>query len=172
MTTFRVLIQMAVVCLLPAIAGAQAATPAAATPAAKDPQKPAAPEQTGPTPPSNYAYTLDGRRDPFISLIKTGNTDAPEITALMTRRPAGVAGLMTDELVVRGIVLSQGQWVAMVGSPDGKTHSVRPGDQLMDGEVRAVTPQMLVVMQVVNDPLSSDKRREIRKYLRGAEEGK
>ncbi len=129
-------------------------------------------ESTAPTPPSGYGYATDGRRDPFLSLIVTGNADSVVAAAAVTRRPTGIAGLMVNEIVVRGIVQTQGQWVAVVGSPDGKTHSVRPGDQLMDGTVSSVTPQALIVMQDVNDSMSLEKRREVRKYLRGGEEVK
>jgi hypothetical protein len=54
----------------------------------------------------------------------------------------------------------------MIGSTSGKTYSIRPGDRLMDGTVRAITAQAVVLMQQVNDPLSLDKQREVRKYLR------
>jgi hypothetical protein len=58
----------------------------------------------------------------------------------------------------------------MFGAPDGKTYTVRAGDRLMDGSVRSITPQVLILMQEVKDPLSVDKQREVRKYLRGGEE--
>ncbi len=130
------------------------------------------PLQAGPTPPADYAYTTDGRRDPFVSLVQTGSSGTPQAAAALAKRPPGVAGLLISEIVVRGLVESQGQWVAIVGSPDGKTHSVRPGDRLMDGTVRSVTAQALVMMQEVNDPMSLEKQREVRKYLRGGEEVK
>jgi hypothetical protein len=71
-----------------------------------------------------------------------------------------------DEVVVKGIVQSRGGWMAMIGSTSGKTYSIRPGDRLMDGNVRTITPQAVVLMQQVNDPLSLEKQREVRKYLR------
>jgi Tfp pilus assembly protein PilP len=87
-------------------------------------------------------------------------------------RPAGAAGILVDELVVRGIVESQGAYVAMVSGPAGQTFSIRAGSKLFDGTVRAITPQAVVIMQQVTDPLSLQKQREVRKSLRTQEEGK
>jgi len=60
----------------------------------------------------------------------------------------------------------------MVQGPDNKTYIVRANDHLLDGTVKAVTPQGLVIMQEVSDPLSLVKQKEVRKMLRGLEEGK
>jgi Tfp pilus assembly protein PilP len=125
---------------------------------------PAAPKSVGPTPPADYAYDPADRRDPFLSLINRG-TDARGVAK--TTRPEGLPGLTVEEVVVRGIVQSRGGWVAMVAAPSGRTYTIRPGDRLMDGNVRAITGQAVVLMQEVNDPLSLEKQREVRKVLRG-----
>jgi Tfp pilus assembly protein PilP len=156
-----------IACMLIGVSGSAAGQSPSSTSAAPPA---AAPRATlAPTPPQDYGYSTDGRRDPFISLVDSGNSDLAKTAAANTKRPPGVAGLMVEEIVVRGIVQSQEQWVAMVGSPDGKTHLVRPGDGLMDGMVSAITPQAVILMQDVNDPMSLEKRREVRKYLRGGE---
>jgi Tfp pilus assembly protein PilP len=129
--------------------------------AAQTPPVPDAP----PTPPPNYAYDTDARRDPFVSLVNRG-TDARDGVNTGSR-PDGIAGILVDEVVVKGIVQSRGGWVAMIASTSGKTYSIRPGDRVMDGNVRTITPQAVVLMQQVNDPLSPEKQREVRKYLRG-----
>jgi hypothetical protein len=49
---------------------------------------------------------------------------------------------------------------------------VRAGDKLADGVIRTVTATMVVISQEVNDPLSLEKQREVRKFLRGGEEVK
>ena len=82
-------------------------------------------------------------------------------------RPEGIAGVMVDEVALRGIVQSQGAFVAMISAPNGRTYTVRQGDRLMDGAVRAINGQSVVMMQEVNDPLSLQKQREVRKQLRG-----
>ena len=136
----------------------------AASAQASAPAQPAAP--AAPTPPANFAYSFDGRRDPFVALLgATGKKgEAP-----MEVRKEGIAGLVTDELAVRGILQSQGRWVAMVTGPAGKVYTVRPGDRLADGTIRGITPQFVVILQQVDDPLSLEKQREVRKFLRGGE---
>jgi Tfp pilus assembly protein PilP len=132
-------------------------------------QTPATPKASmpinGPTPPVNYAYSPDGRRDPFVSLVNRGS-DTRAAEAPRTR-PDGIAGILVDEVVVRGIMQSQGKWVAMIGSPSGRTYSIRSGDRLMDGNVKSILPQAVVLSKEINEPLSQEKQREVRKYLRG-----
>lgn len=149
-------------------------TAGAQPPAAPGEQPPPAPApptdpQAPPSPPPNYSYNPAGRRDPFQSLIVSrGVAEArPGATG---RRPEGVAGLSVNEIVVRGILQSQGVFLAMVQAPNGRTYTVRPGDQLLDGRIRAITPEALVIVQEVSDPLSLEKQREVRKPLRGVQE--
>ena len=137
--------------------GAQAPTAPATPP-------PGSRADAAPTPPPNYRYEPASRRDPFVSLVNRGTEIRQDTPG---SRPEGIAGVLVDEVVVRGIVQSQGGWVAMIGSPSGRTYSIRPGDRLMDGTVRAITPQAVVLMQEVNDPLAGEKQREVRKFLRG-----
>ncbi len=85
---------------------------------------------------------------------------------------AGLAGLSVDEISVRGVVAGDNGYVAMVMGPDNKTYIARANDKLLDGTVKAVTAQGLVILQEVNDPLSLVKQKEVRKMLRGLEEGK
>lgn len=152
-------VMLIVLCLTVAL-GAQAPAPAPTPP----PQVP--PADMGPTPPPNYKYAPDSRRDPFLSLVNRGTSDA-QPGGRGKARPEGVPGIMVDEVIVRGIVQTRGGYVAMIGAPNGKTYSIRAGDKLMDGSVRTITPQFVVLLQEVNDPLSLAKQREVRKYLRG-----
>jgi Tfp pilus assembly protein PilP len=87
-------------------------------------------------------------------------------------RPEGLRGLTVDEIALKGVVLSRGAFVAMIQAPDGKSYTIRAGDRLMDGSVKAVTASTVVFVQQVNDPLSLVKQREVRKPLRPTEEGK
>ena len=151
------------------LASASAQTPApapnaGAAPQATAPAQPTAP--AAPTPPANYGYSVDGRRDPFVALL--GST-GKKGTAQQEVRAEGIAGLVTEEVAVRGILQSQGRWVAMVSGPAGKVYTVRPGDRLADGTIRGITPQFVVILQQVDDPLSLEKQREVRKFLRGGE---
>lgn len=145
------------------------APPAAASAPPTAAAAPQAPRPDLPTPPADFAYRSEGRRDPFMNLSRAGTVATPQTGA---SRPTGAAGIGTDELVVRGIVQSQGAYVAMVSGPAGQTYTIRAGSKLFDGTVRAITPQAVVIQQQVSDPLSLQKQREVRKPLRVQEEGK
>jgi Tfp pilus assembly protein PilP len=156
--------------LVIAAIGVAAHVAAQAPPAAASAPPPApAAKPDLPSPPPNFTYSPEGRRDPFMNLARSGTTAS---VPLGTARPAGAAGLLVDELSVRGIVESQGAYVAMVAGPAGQTFTVRAGSRLFDGTVRSITPQAVVIMQQVTDPLSLQKQREVRKSLRVQEEGK
>lgn len=135
----------------------------AAGPAAAQTQKPD-PSQA----PQGYAYNPAGRRDPFVSLAHRGSD--PRTTS--TVRPEGLPGLPVAEVSVKGIVQSEGGFLAMLQAPDNKTYIVRSGDRLLDATVKAIVADAVVFVQQVNDPLSLVKQREIRRPLRPTEEGK
>jgi Tfp pilus assembly protein PilP len=151
--------------------------------AAPQPAKPAAPGAPATTPPAAgqpgqpgpaaaapaaepYTYNPDGRRDPFVSLIARG-VEAPAGV-----KSAGVGGITTAELIVKGVLNSKGSYIALIAGPDGKTYTAHVNDRLADGTIRSITPQGLVIVQEVNDPLSLIKQREVRKGLRASEDGK
>jgi len=136
---------------------AQPQTPPAAAPAPQTPQPPA----------ETYVYQAAGRRDPFLSPFGTGSE-----ARQTSRRGDGPAGMALAEISVRGILQSRGTLVAMVQGPDNKTYIIHQGDKLLDGTIKSVTAQGLIVIQEVNDPLSLVKQREVRKLLRTLEDGK
>ena len=137
---------------------ARAQQPPASTPA---------PPATAPPAGEPYTYQSDGRRDPFLSVLGTGSEPR-----LASRRGEGPAGMLTEEISVRGIMQSGPGFVALVQGPDKKTYLVRAGDKLLDGTVRAVTREGLTIVQDVSDPLSLVKTREVRKLLRSVEDAK
>jgi len=155
-----VLAALAVVTLTGSLAG-QAPADQKSAPAVS-PDTTAAP----PTPES-YVYRPDGRRDPFLSLVAAG-TD-PHVTG---KRTEGPSGFTVSEISVRGIMQSRSAFVAMIQGPDNKTYVIHQGDKLADGVIKSVTPQGLVVMQDITDPLSTQKQREVRKLLRSLEDAK
>jgi hypothetical protein len=122
-----------------------------------------APEAAGPTIYSFHPV----RRDPFVSLWTPGTGPRVRVKA------EGLAGLYTSELTLKGILQSQGKFVAIVLGQDVKRqYIVHPNDRLADGVVKAITADSLLILQEVNDPLSLTKQREIRKTLRAVEEVK
>ncbi len=167
MPVTRALVFMSLTVLL-ATGAALAQTPQPAAPAAQAPaQDHAAEAKPDAVEPQGFTYNPDGRRDPFVSLLRRG-VDSSQTT----KRAAGIGGLGTAEVSLRGIVLSQGAFVGIVQGVDSKTYIVRTGDKLSDGSIRSITADSMVILQQVNDPLSLEKAHEVRKVLRQTEEGK
>jgi len=137
--------------------GTQAPLPTATAGAVPSPQPPQDP----------YSYSPDGRRDPFVSLVTRGIENAST-----GKRGDGLANIATNQLLLRGVMQSKGAYFALVQSPDGKTYTAHANDRLADGVIRSVTPQGLVIMQEVNDPLSLIKQKEVRKGLRASDDVK
>lgn len=165
------------VCIAALAIGAPAYAQAKKTDQKADAKAPAAAGQAPakkvdlPVPPPNFEYAAQGRRDPFISLVNRGR-EASNAKNAPEKRAEGVPGILTGELNVRGIMQTRGAWVAMVAGPDKKVYTVRAGDKLADGVIRQVTATSVVILQEVNDPLSLEKQREVRKFLRGGDEVK
>jgi len=150
-------------------APAQAPSTKPGSPAPASPSGAVAPgAQAAPLEPSdNYTYEPDGRRDPFLNLLGTGSE--PRNTG---KRGDGPAGLSVAEISVRGVLASRGALIAMIEGPDKKTYVVHQGDRFLDGTIRSVTAEGLIIVQEVNDPLSLVKQREVHKLLRSLENAK
>jgi Tfp pilus assembly protein PilP len=163
----RVAALVSIVCSL--ALGAEAQTvptpsqPPSTPPPAATAGAPATPPPEAPIPEA-YSYDAGGRRDPFLNLLGAG-TESP----ISGGRGEGAAGLTVAEISVRGVMQSRGALIAMVQGPDNKTYLVHQGDKLADGAIKTISPQGLVIVQDVNDPLSLVKQREVRKLLRSAE---
>jgi type IV pilus assembly protein PilP len=160
----------------PASASQRATAPASApkaTPANPAPQvapAPGAPAAAGPElEPQGYTYSPDGRRDPFTSLLLRGsNSLKPTLGA----RAPGLSGLETNEVTLKGTIASQGGYVGILQGSDNRAYIVRAGERLLDGTIRTITQDSMVITQQVTDPLSLEKQREVRKVLRQTEEAK
>ena len=148
----------------------------AQTPAEKPPTQPSAAAPAGtpvagivPLEPQGYTNNAAGRRDPFVSLVRRGSEVPGSAVGV---RPAGVAGMSAGEVLLRGTVKGRQGYVAMLQGADSKTYLVRPGDKLLDGTIRTITADMMVILQKVSDPLSLETTREVRKMLRQTEEAR
>jgi Tfp pilus assembly protein PilP len=148
---------------------AKPAKPAASAVAAAPAKPVAEPVAEIATPgPEEYTYKPDGRRDPFLGLVAAAGSDAHA----MVKHGDGVGAFSVSEISVRGVMQSRSSLVAMIKGPDNKTYLIHQGDKLADGVVKTVTPQGLVVLQDISDPLSAQKQREVRKLLRSLEDAK
>jgi Tfp pilus assembly protein PilP len=167
------IVALAALVLPPDVALAQPA-PAQASPAVPGPAAPPSTQPPAAVPPAAappaaepYSYQALGRRDPFVSVLGMGGEPR-----LASKHGEGTGGMLTADISVRGTMQSGGVFIALIQGPDNRTYIVRAGDKLMDGTVKTVTAQGLIVMQDVHDPLSLVKTREIRNLLRSPEDAK
>jgi len=116
--------------------------------------------------PQGFAYRPEGRRDPFVSLVRRGDEGPP------AARAGGLQGLSTAEVSLRGTLRSGGAFVGILQAVDRKSYIVREGDKLADGTIQLISADAMVIVQQVSDPLSLEKGREVRKSLRHMEEAK
>jgi hypothetical protein len=139
---------------------AQAPSPRLPAPTVQGPAPTSAPAP----PAEGYSYEAGGRRDPFVSLIRSGAE-----SRVTSRRGEGPAGLAVGDISVRGVVQSRGAMLAMIQGPDNKSYIVRQGDRLLDGSVKSITSRGLVISQTIADPLSTARHRDVLKPLRSLE---
>lgn len=113
---------------------------------------------------SGYRYDARGRRDPFVSLALGLNILPPEV------RPPGLAGMLIQEVSLRGIVKTSDGYIAMIQGTDNKSYFARTGERLYDGSIENIDDERVVFRQEINDPLRVEKFQRIEKSLHPVEE--
>ena len=108
---------------------------------------------------SPYTYEVGGRRDPFRSLLVRNAAEKDRA------RPPGLAGVMVEELELQGTIKTKGGWIAMMRASDNRSHLIRKGTVLFDGEVTNITGNEVTFRQNVNDPTNPKPFREVVKAL-------
>jgi Tfp pilus assembly protein PilP len=148
----------------PTAPAAATAAPAAVAPGTNGSATPAA------LAPQGFSYNAEGRRDPFVNLLRRGS--GVDVSANTGPRPAGLKGLGAGEVTLRGTMASRGSFVGILQGSDARTYVVHQGERLFDGTIRSITADSLVILQEVNDPLTKQTHREVRKVLRHTEEAR
>lgn len=115
---------------------------------------------------SGYQYQARGRRDPFVSLALGVNVLPPDV------RPPGLAGMLIQEVSLRGIVKMQAGYIAMIQGTDNKSYFARTGEKLYDGSIQTIDDAKVVFRQEINDPLRIEKFQQVEKSLHPVEEVK
>jgi len=129
--------------------------------------QPASAQATAGRPQQNkpaWTYDPQGRRDPFVSLRNRN----PQGTSAQSR-PPGLPGVAINEIMIRGIVRSGSDFVALAQAPDGRTFQLRRNSRLFDGVVKQITIDAVVFTQEINDPLSLQKQRDVRKTMKSGD---
>jgi Tfp pilus assembly protein PilP len=146
-------------------AGARPATPVPAVDAAAAaltvPEVPA-------LAPQGFTYEAQGRRDPFVSLVRRGADPERGVSP----RPPGLPGLAVSEVALKGTVATPNGFVAILQGADSKAYVVHEGEKLFDGSVRGIAQDSITFTQQVADESSREKFREVRKALRQTDEAK
>ncbi len=85
-------------------------------------------------------------------------------------RPPGLAGMLIQEVSLRGIVKTKDGYIAMIQGTDNKSYFARPGERLYDGVIESIDDEKVVFRQEINDPLRVEKFQRIEKSLHPVEE--
>ncbi len=165
-----------IVLLLAATATAQTTTTAPPAEPAQDaqPAEGQTPPATEAPPPepidvtegTGFRYEARGRRDPFVSLALGIDVLSPDV------RPPGLAGMLIQEVSLRGIVKTVDGYIAMIQGTDNKSYFARDGERLYDGNIQSIDDARVVFRQEINDPLRIEKFQTVEKTLHPVEEGK
>jgi type IV pilus assembly protein PilP len=143
-----------------------AASPSPATPELGADLKNVVDQELQPDP-TGYSYNPQGRRDPFVSLLKPVSADQ----GVKTRRP-GMEGFLIQEVALKGIVRTPRGYTAMLLGTDGKSYFVQEGQRLFDGAVIRIDATAVTFRQEITDPLSTVKSRDVKKTLYPSEEAR
>jgi len=114
---------------------------------------------------TEFFYKPAGRRDPFIDLLRGKN-----ISNIKREAKEGIAGLLTDELDLEGIILKRGKYIALFKGPDGKPYDVYVGDSVYDGEVIKIDMNTVYFKRFLTLALGGTKEKIITKSLIPEEE--
>jgi len=116
--------------------------------------------------PGDYVYNPQGRRDPFMSLVRPVGPAGEKGGA----RKAGIEGFLIQELALKGIIKNTEGYIAFFTGPDNKSYWVRVGQRVFDGQLTAIDAATVTFRQDVTDPLAPVKVRIVKKSLYPSEE--
>ena len=160
------LVAVQAVAQTPAPASPAPDAPTATLPAASDTVKSIIDEELAPAP-GGYVYSSQGRRDPFVSLLRPIGPDRGS-----GQRKPGMEGFLIQEVALKGIVRDRTGYIAILLGTDGKSYFVKNGQRLYDGVVTGIDAASVTFRQEITDPLSTMKSRDVRKTLYPSEEGR
>lgn len=129
-------------------------------------QKPAAAQATSEQKPAaavqenadNVAPEVKRGRDPFLSVIQ-------ERSGNFSCAGSGKKCLIVDQIMLKGVVRSQGDSIAVVSSTANKTYFLRENDPVYNGVVVKITPDSIIFRESVTDRLGKTVQREVVKKV-------
>jgi hypothetical protein len=118
-------------------------------------EKPAAPASDAA---ADVAPEIKRGRDPFVSVITERNGS-------VACSGAGKKCLIVDQIMLKGVVRSQSESIAVVSSTANKTYFLRENDPVYNGVVVKITPDSIVFRESVTDRLGKTVQREVVKKV-------
>jgi type IV pilus assembly protein PilP len=152
----------------PAASVPSAQPPATSTPAPQ-PSGGAVAEPVIPVGRAGYVYLPEGRRDPFLAILRESGSDAAKKSDEVNLPP--LQRVTVAELTVIGIVWGGFGYTAMVQAPDGRGYAVQRGARIgnNNGIVSAITEKAVIVEERFTDIYGKKQVREYAKPLHAKE---
>jgi len=132
-----------------------AAKPATKAPAA---QSEATEVAAAPAPEMKKTISERGKRDPFLSIIRTDKVAGEPCLS-------GKKCLVIGDVILRGVVKSSNAVIAVVENAQHKTYFLHEDDPVFNGQVVKITPDSVVFREHVTDRAGHPSTREITKRL-------
>ena len=129
--------------------------PPAAT--AKATAPPAVPEKK----PAPRLIGAAGRRDPFVSPIRSASAVSPTQNCTSGKRCLAI-----PELTLQGTVRDiSGKMMAVVATSTHRTYTLRENDQVFNGSVEKITSDSIIFREYVKDALGRESAKEVVKKM-------
>jgi type IV pilus assembly protein PilP len=149
-----------------AVPGGQTVAPSSsAVPAPQPGGGGAAAEPVVPVGRTGYVYLPEGRRDPFLAILREAGAEAMKKTDEVNLPP--LQRVTVAELTVIGIVWGGFGYTAMVQAPDGKGYAVTRGTRIgnNNGVISTITEKAIIVEERFTDIYGKKQVREYAKPL-------
>ena len=131
--------------------------PAATTKIAADASKSADAPKTPAPKPEEKKWAMSGKRDPFFSPV----VQQPSGSGCST----GKKCLDIGQINLRGVVKSEGGFIAVVTNGLNKAYFLRENDPVFNGYVVRITGDTVVFQETVQDKLGKEMTREVTKKI-------
>lgn len=104
------------------------------------------------------ALTMRGKRDPFVSVIRTQSLEGPACAS-------GKKCLVVGKIALKGIVRSASGMIAVVENAERKTYFLHENDPVFNGQVVRIESDGIIFREKVVDRLGRQSMREVVKRI-------
>lgn len=102
-----------------------------------------------------------GRRDPFISPIRSAGAVSPTQSCTSGKRCLAI-----PELTLQGTVRDiSGKMMAVVSTSNRRTYTLRENDQVFNGSVEKITSDSIIFREYVKDAVGRESAKEVVKKM-------